>query len=52
MKFIFVLIALMVISICGMATFLMYHGISGWGWLLFIAFVCTQYSIKETGEKD
>lgn len=54
MKFTLVvgLIALMVISVCGMATFLMYHNISGWGWLIFIAFVCTQYSVKSKDEKE
>ncbi|MEG9499891.1 hypothetical protein [Mannheimia indoligenes] len=49
---IFSFIALMVISVCGMATFLMYHNISGWGWLIFIAFVCTQYSVKSKDEKE
>ncbi|EEY12913.1 MULTISPECIES: hypothetical protein [Mannheimia] len=46
----FSLIALMIISVCGMATFLMYHNISGWGWFIFIAFVCSQYNIKSSGD--
>ncbi|MDE8034633.1 hypothetical protein NYR75_02840 [Actinobacillus equuli subsp. haemolyticus] len=36
-----------IITVCGFATYLMATGVNGWGWLIFIAFLCTQFSYKD-----
>ncbi|HDR1113271.1 hypothetical protein [Pasteurella multocida] len=33
-------------SIAGMATFLMFNNIKGWGWLVFILFILVTNSLK------
>jgi len=44
--FIFLLYFLTIISIAGFATFLMYHHIDGWGWLIFIEFLVLTINVK------
>ncbi|SUT91513.1 hypothetical protein [Actinobacillus lignieresii] len=42
-----------IIAVCGFATYLMAINADGWGWLIFIAFCCTQFSYqdKQDGNK-
>lgn len=38
-------------AIFGMATFLMFHRISGWGWLIFCGVLALNISLKVSSEK-
>ena len=38
-----------IISVAGFATFLMYHDIKGWGWLLVIDFLLTITTVRVKG---
>lgn len=43
---IFGLYYLLIGSSLGMATFLMYHNINGWGWLIFMSFILAGMGLK------
>ncbi|MBF0752139.1 MULTISPECIES: hypothetical protein [unclassified Pasteurella] len=49
--FIFLFYFLSIISVSGFATFLMYHQIEGWGWLVFIDVLLVSMTIK-TSDKS
>lgn len=43
---IFSMYFLSISSIAGMATYLMFHNIKGWGWLIFILFILVSNNLK------
>lgn len=52
---IFGLYFLLIGAVLGMATFLMYYHINGWGWLIFISFLLALQTItvkEATSTKD
>lgn len=36
----------------GMATFLMYHKINGWGWLIFMSFILATSGLKVDSQES
>lgn len=42
--FFFYFLSIIVVTVC--ATFLMYHNIDGWGWVIFIDVLLTLMNIK------
>lgn len=52
---IFTMYYLLIGAVLGMATFLMYHKIDGWGWLIFIGILLAGQTLKvrdESSTKD
>ncbi|CWX41655.1 TPA: hypothetical protein ACPJNL_001659 [Haemophilus influenzae] len=48
---IFFLYFLSIITVTGYATFLMYHNINGWGWIIFIDVLLALMTVKIKEEK-
>lgn len=42
---------LSIIAVTGCATFLMYHNIDGWGWIIFIDVLLALMTVKVKEEK-
>ncbi len=42
---------LSIIAVTGCATFLMYHNINGWGWIIFIDVLLALMTVKVKEEK-
>lgn len=47
--FFFYFLSIIVVTVC--ATFLMYHNIDGWGWIIFIDVLLALMTVKVKEEK-